>query len=114
MIKQLEIFEAVAVRDAAIQQASANAERKHPGWNEQAYQFLLDFIKDRSDPFMAEDVREAANRKKFPLPPSERAWGGVFVRAAKEGIIKNNGYAPKKKADAHRTPAILWTVKQAA
>jgi hypothetical protein len=114
-MEQLNLFEAKAGRDAGIKKAIDNATAKIPGWDELAYQFLLTFIKDHSEVFMAEDVRLAAHKARFPEPPNPRAWGSIFVRASKEGKIKNLGFGKKRGADAHCTPSIRWEpVKQAA
>jgi hypothetical protein len=64
---------------------------------------------ERNAKFMAEDVR-FASQGLIENPPSQRAWGGVFARAAKKEIIHNNDdeYKPVKNANAHCTPAAVW------
>jgi len=60
-----------------------------------------------NEEFMAEDVR-AASRGFIPDPPSNRAWGGVFVSAKNDNIITPIGYKMVSNPKAHRTPATLW------
>jgi hypothetical protein len=102
-------FSAEELRDKGISQAEDHANRDYFGWSEQAYSFLVTFA--RMNPvFQAEDVRGAAEGI-VPQPPSERAWGGVIVRARKEGLIERTGYAPVKNPKAHKTPAAVWKYK---
>lgn len=96
------------LRDKGIKRAEDHANEKSKGWSEQAYTFLLEFIKgDGIDYFLAEDVREASIGA-IPEPPSLRAWGGIITRASKAGIIYHVGYRKVKNRKAHCTPASLW------
>jgi hypothetical protein len=98
------------LRDAGIAQAEESANQKTENWTQLAYSFLLEFMRS-NDEFMAEDVRLASEGKVEP-PPSNRAWGGIFVRAVKEGLIRRKGFRNVKNAKAHCTPATLWeTIK---
>lgn len=94
------------LRDAGIARAIESAENTTPNWSGKAYKFLLEYIKTNKV-FMTEDVRLASN---IPPPPSERAWGGIIVKAVKEGLIKRKGFRNVKNAKAHCTPASLWEV----
>ena len=60
---------------------------------------------------MTEDIR-LASEKKVPIPPSNRAWGGVVVRASKAGLITRAGFSNVKNAKAHSTPATVWRVNE--
>jgi hypothetical protein len=103
MNKQLDLFQA---RDIGIQKAVDNANDNHNGWSDDAYAFLIRYIQNNPT-FMTEDVR---NKSKgiIPDPPSNRAWGGIIVRAVKNGRIKRIGYQNTKNIKAHGTPASLW------
>ena len=101
------------LRDKGIKQAIDNADDTHDKWSEKAYKFLLDYIKygegrDQYE-FMTEDVR-VASESAIPKPPSNRAWGGVILRAAKAGLINRVGFSNVKNAKAHRTPATVWRI----
>lgn len=98
-----------AARDAGMQKAVDTTEKLVDNWSEIAYSLLLDFLSVHHGPFQAEEVRShAAMREDFPLPVSSRAWGAVFFRAAKNGLISRQGYAPVTNPKAHRTPAAVW------
>lgn len=97
------LFDGPVLRDRGIQQATDHAGRQ---WSDQAYDFLLKFLKTNTT-FMAEDVRTASIGF-VPEPPSKRAWGGIIVRAAKQGLIQKVGFRNVKNAKAHCTPAAVW------
>jgi len=96
------------LRDIGISQSMENADNQSNKWTYYAYQFLLNYIKSHKE-FMAEDVR-IASEGIVEIPPSNRAWGGVFVKAVKSDLIKRKGFMNVKNAKAHCTPATLWEV----
>ena len=110
--EQLDLWKGMQLRDAGIQRAEDNANIKHSylpsDWSEGAYRYLLTYCAIHRK-FMAEDVR-VSSADIIPEPPSLRAWGAVFVRAVKAGIIQRKGYQNVSNAKAHRTPATLWEV----
>lgn len=96
-------------RDQGISKALYSANRLHTDWTERAYLYLKFYIQTHRE-FMTEELREASYGI-IPLPPSARAWGGVVLRAAKDGLIYNAGYRKVKNEKAHCTPATLWKVR---
>ncbi len=111
--KQVDIFSeeyqsGEYLRDVGITKAIDNADKKHENWSDLAYEFLRGYIEQHSE-FMAEDLR-AASTGTIPDPPSLRAWGGVIVRAVKEGLISRKEFRNVQNPKAHRTPATLWEV----
>ena len=98
------------LRDKGIKQAINNANDTHEKWSEKAYKFLTDYIRSHHE-FMTEDVR-VASEKKIPIPPSNRAWGGIILRASKAGLITRVGFSSVKNVKAHRTPATVWRVNE--
>lgn len=107
-VEQLDIFQGKELRDIGIAKSENNANSKNENWSFRAYWFLLQYIRNHNE-FMAEEVR-TASRGKVPQPPSNRAWGSVFVKAVKSGKIKRKGYKTVSNPKAHRTPATLWEV----
>lgn len=107
MTIQLDIFESRKERDHGIFQAVTHADQVHDSWQERAFMFLTAFKKST---FMAEDIRKAAEGI-VPDPPSQRAWGGIIVRAARAGIIERIGFSNVKNVKAHATPASVWRFK---
>jgi hypothetical protein len=100
------------LRDEGIEQALTHANETTERWSEIAFDFLKRYMLD-NPVFMAENVREAATGI-VPEPPSKRAWGGILVRAAKEGLISRMGFRNVKNARAHCTPATLWALNHTA
>lgn len=94
------------LRDLGINKSFTNANNQHKKWGSLAYSFLLKYIKENKK-FMAEDVR-LASYSEVPEPPSQRAWGHIFVTAKKNKMIKPVGFGFVKNPKAHRTPATLW------
>ena len=109
-VKQLQLnFEkAKELRDLGMLSAEINANKKNNEWSCLAFNFLIEYAKNNTE-FLAEDVR-AASADIVPEPPSKRAWGGIFVRACKTGLICRNGYRKVSNPKAHCTPATLWKV----
>lgn len=108
MGNNLNRLESIKNRDIGIEAAKVHADTKEPTWSDKAYKFLLTYcIKNKE--FMAEDVR-VASENHVPEPPSKRAWGSVFMKAAKAKIIKRIGFRNTKNPKSHSTPATLWEV----
>jgi hypothetical protein len=109
MTKQLNLFtDGAQLRDLGIQQALTHADEVCEKWSEKAFRFLQWYIQHNKE-FMTEDVR-VASRVLVEAPPSERAWGGVIVRACKAGLIRSIGYKHVKNPKAHMTGAAVWGV----
>jgi hypothetical protein len=108
MEKHIDLFSPEYLRDIGISNSMENANGAIENWTEKAYLFLVNYAKTNNE-FMAEDVRLASSGI-VEQPPSNRAWGGIFVRAVKSGLIKKNGYRNVKNAKAHCTPATVWKV----
>lgn len=96
-----------ALKIKGIQKSLDTAERVNPGWQDKAYSFLCEFVKNNAGEFLAEDVRNAS--KGFvPDPVSKRAWGGIIAKAAHKGIIKRIGYDQVTNPTAHQACASVW------
>ena len=96
------------LRDKGIKQAINNANDTHEKWSDKAYKFLLDYIKSHKE-FMTEELR-VDSEKEIPKPPSNRAWGGIILRAVRAGLIHRVGFANVKNVKAHKTPATVWRI----
>jgi len=113
-MKQSAMFgdEGGVLRDAGMQQAIDHAEQETPKWSDLALEKVREFV--RTYPhleFMAENVREWSHHKGLPEPPSKRAWGGVMVRAAHQGLIVKIGISQVKNPTAHCANANVWRRK---
>lgn len=94
-----------AERDAGMAQAFDHAERDEPDWGDIAYSFLVTFA-HRHREFISEDVSDATKETEFPQPPTDRAWGAVYLRASKRGIIEKVGIGRSRRRHASICP--LW------
>jgi len=105
---QIDMFSAEYLRDAGIRYAMDHADYHIDNWSGKAFEFLKQFIQENKE-FMAEEVR-IASKNIVAEPPNNRAWGGVIVRAARQGLIKRKGFRNVTNTNAHCTPATLWEV----
>ena len=98
------------LRDAGMHSAISNAERERPDWPEEAMRALQMYLHAHPDKeFMAEDVRNYAyDTLAVPYPPHCRAWGSIFQRAAREGLIRRVRIAPVKTPSSHMANASVW------
>lgn len=104
----MDLLSGKDLRELGIYRAVSHANVAHDGWSDKAYKVLKDFIRFADGhPFMCEDVREYASSF-IPEPPHKRAWGSIFVRARKDGIIKHYGFGQVTNPRAHRANASLW------
>jgi hypothetical protein len=93
---------------AGMEQAAENADRSWGNWGDMALTAVKEFIRHHSGRFQAEDIRIWA--RQVPPAPSLRAWGSVFLKASRLGIIKQVGYAQVDNPLAHRANAAVWEV----
>ena len=94
------------LRNTGMQQAVEHADQVTEQWSDKAYRFLMQYIQFHES-FMAEDVRKASQTT-VPEPPSARAWGAIFMKAAKQNKIMRIGFRNVENPNAHCTPATLW------
>lgn len=98
-----------ALRDEGIQKAVDHANEKTEKWSDRALAFLKQYASTNSV-FSGEQVRFAAGGV-IPFPPHLRAWGGVMMSAARQGLIEKIGYIQVENPLAHRANAALWRSK---
>lgn len=95
------------LRDAGIRSSAQHAGDE---WQAKALQWVvLHAIACNGEPFLAEDVRQEAERDGMEPAPDSRAWGAVMRRAAAQGKIESCGYAPAKSS--HMSPKVQWRLK---
>ena len=104
----LDFTAARAARDEGIQRAQARADRDVPEWSEVALGCLKRFAALHAT-LTAEEVRDYAYREiGLPKPANERAWGGVFLRARKDGIIAEGVMERAKDPRVHCSYMMRW------
>ena len=97
---------------AGIQTASDHADSLQKKWSDDAFLILREFISRYDIEFMTEDLRHYAETvRKFVAPASQRAWGGIMVRAKKSGLIETAGIRSVKNSRAHCANATIWKLK---
>ncbi len=101
----IDFAAAVAARDAGMAQALDHANRVVEGWGDLAYLFLEKYAKEQRR-FTSYDVRMAAKSWGLIMPITDKAFGPVFLRAAKQGIIRRAGY--EQHPERHASPTVLW------
>lgn len=112
MIQSTLNFEAPRAQDAArmgaagMAMAAQHAGAVEPGFSERAYRFLCWYARLDGAPFSSEAVTELA-RETGIEPPDGRAWGAVFVRAAKAGVIKRSTET-YQRARGHGSLGVKW------
>lgn len=94
------------LRNKGMQAAEETANEDIKGWSGKFYDFLVEYAKNHGQ-FMAEEVRLAAERV-MDMPINKRATGGIFARAARNGIIKSLGKRNVSNPKAHCANAELW------
>ncbi len=97
--------ESRAARDAGIRRAADHAEESSRGWNDRAYEMLRRYARHNSR-FISENCTSWAADRGF-VTVSPRAWGHVFRRAAKDGIIVRIGSGTSLRR--HCSPTPLWS-----
>jgi hypothetical protein len=96
-------------RDQGMQRAAHHAVDDCLDWPDRAYAFLLAFAA-RHALFQSEDVSDASKRDaRFPQPSTDRAWGYLYVKAQKAGVIEPCGMARSRRR--HASVCILWRSK---
>jgi hypothetical protein len=106
---QLDIIEAIRLRDGGIKEAIDHAEAIEPKWGDQALSFLKGCrVKGI---FQVEDIRKLAEEIGFPSAPDARAWGSVIRKAASLDLVEKVGIQSKASTICHRGFASLWQFK---
>ena len=84
---------------------AASAERVLPGFADQAAAAIVDFLLRRGRA-VSEDITDAVRRDGI-APPDDRAFGAVFGKLQRNGVIACVGYVPRRKG--HGAPgARVW------
>ena len=82
------------------------ARRRDETFPPRALAFLRDFARQRSTPFSAEDVTDAAAEVGIHAG-EQRGWGAIFQRAARAGIIKRSSKLFPRRY-GHGSPTLGW------
>lgn len=98
------MLHAIADRDAGMARAVDHAQDGCLDWPERAYAFLVAYAHCHAT-FISEDVSDAAHAERsFPAPPTDRAWGSVYRKAASAGVIVQCGAGRSRRRHASICP----------
>ena len=61
-----------------------------PEWADRAFAHLEQYAREH-EAFISEDVSDASRDAGMPQPRTDRAWGAIYRRAAKAGVIVQDG-----------------------
>lgn len=101
--------EARRLRDEGIDRAVTKADKESPRWSDRAYKLFVEkFLLNHNGPFMGEDFRSYCALMDFDSPHSNRAFGGIFLRARHAGIIRSLGKKETRSKKSHRANAEVW------
>ena len=104
MVSRMDM--ARAKRDEGMGRALDHAEREVATWGALALDYLR-WYAETHDRFPAWFVTQAAELcKEVPTPPTPKAWGSIFTRAAREGVIRKDGY--RADPNRHANPCPVW------
>lgn len=97
--------DARAARDAGMQRAIDHAADVCMDWPARAYAFLTRFARTHES-FISEECTEEAERLGFGPPTDPRAWGAIFQKASRSGVIARDGFGISQRR--HLSPTPLW------
>lgn len=97
--------EAQAAAAHGIGRALNTTLKKNPEWAAKAYAFLEAFARE-NETFISEDVSDLSRKTDFPQPHTDRAWGAIYLRAAKSGLIRQEGVGRSRRR--HHSICLKW------
>jgi hypothetical protein len=92
---QPDLFDYIAARDEALACVAANAEESFPDFSERACAFVLGYLAERG-PSSGEAITDACKRAGI-RPHDDRAFGAVYMRLSRRGLIRKQGLCVRTK-----------------
>ena len=93
------------LRDEAMLRVAAKAEEAAPTFAARAYAFLIRYAAAHPE-FGGEDATEAIKAAGI-VPHDDRAFGPIYAKAARNGLIRRIGFVPRRRG--HGSPGPLWS-----
>ena len=97
--------EATKLGHTSAQIAADHADKVNDNWSVTAYQLFCEYAKTHNR-FTTEQAR--LHYTTFDKPPSNRAWGGIALKAQANKVVKSVGLIATKNRTAHGANATLW------
>lgn len=104
---------AITNKYKAMSIAEAHADAIREDWCRDAYRFLVNYAETHGT-FRAEQVIALAHDvepAKLKEPPTRRAWGGIFRKAANKGILSFLNTSKAIRKTSHNGYVTLWISK---
>lgn len=92
-------------RDDGIERAVEHADAVKEAWSLDAFHLLEEYLRGNGEPFLAEHF-VAWSAARIDQPPDARAWGGIFSRGRRRGLIERVGTA--NAVTSNLSPKPLW------
>lgn len=114
-MKEVQSSIAAILGKKGAKKAVDHANRKTSNWSKQAIECVRVLALGNAE-MTSETARDFAERQmKLPLPPDERAWGGILPAAARAGHIKkkktpegHDVFVTGKNLQSHGRPVRVW------
>lgn len=103
MSHQFTLDQALARQKDGMERALSHAEQECSTWPELAFRFLEMYCRKNLS-FISEDVSSASKDYGLVQPPTDRAWGPIYKRAQKAGMIVMDGTGRSKRRHASLCP----------
>lgn len=104
MTAQLDLLAyAIRQRDAGMTRAADHADAIEEKWTDRAYRWICSYAETHKQ-FISEDCTGAAEAAGLKSPTDDRAWGWPFRRAAKAGVIVQDGTGRSTRRHASICP----------
>jgi hypothetical protein len=101
---------AAFLRDHGMTVAENAQERRHAGWQDSAYAWLVNYTHEHHE-FTTELVRAYAEGNGLP-PSTGFAWGAVIKRAVRDGLIEPAGFEASSNPSRHLGTVRIWRAKR--
>lgn len=107
LVDQME--QAVAGRDDGIRRAVEHADRIEPDWAERAFAWIERWaLTHPGESATTKRLRYMAVEDGLPRPPTNFAWGGPILRAARAGVLVRAGATMDGDATMHVKLVPVW------
>lgn len=98
------LAEARASRDVGMERVADKAEREEPCFAARAYAELVHYSTLHAE-FSGEDATDAIKAAGI-VPHNDKAFGPIYMAAARNGLIRRIGFVPRRKG--HGSPGPLY------
>lgn len=112
---QLSLLDAIregeALKLQGMQTAVDHANAVAPNWSGRVWSLFVTWLSSKPTGyrFQTEDFRRYVEQSgRIEKPPSNRAYGFLGGKAAKEKLIVKVGYEPVINPKAHQAPCAVW------